>query len=108
MPKKNIVIPHKLTQEEALRRIKKGIEEGREKHADLVQQFNVTETWEWEGYTGTCIFSGKIAGKNFSVSGTITVESEQVKITADVPWVAMPFKKKFENMLKEEMEELLA
>ncbi len=89
-----MVVPHKLPQDEALRRIKTLL--GGEKISNLHEQ--------WDGNTGTFSFSTM----GFSVSGTLKVKSSKVELSANLPFAATFFKGKIESTIRERAESILA
>lgn len=99
MPKFNIVIPHQLSQEEAMNRIQKLFD--RIKHETPDKISDVKEEWT----KNSCMVS--FTAMSFKFSGKITVESTQVKLDADLPILVMPFKSKIEETIRKEATELL-
>ena len=100
MPKLSIVVPHQLTEAEALSRIQGLL-------ADMKRQYATyfTDLQEsWSGNEGR--FSVKAMG--FNVSGTVAVEPSRVEINADLPFAATPFKGRIEQVIREQTERLLA
>lgn len=99
MPNITMVVPHQLTQEEALTRIKEMIAriiaENPDKINDLYEQ--------WNGYSGEFSF----IAQSFLFSGKIMVEPTQVNLEAELPLMAMLFKAKIEEMIRQEAEKLL-
>ena len=63
MPSIKVAVPHKLTQDEALRRIKKAIAEAKKQNSDKVSELKES----WDGYEGE--FSGAAMG--YDVGGGI-------------------------------------
>jgi hypothetical protein len=100
MPTIRVSVPHKLTQDEALKRIKKTIAEAKKKNSDKVSE--LTETWD--GYEGE--FSGSAMG--YDVGGGIAIEPGQVVVTGKLPFIAIPFKGKIESGIEGMLKHLLA
>ena len=100
MPSIKVAVPHKLTQEEALRRIKKAIEDTKKQNADKVG--DLAESWD--GYTGN--FSGATLGQ--SLSGSVSVEPGEVIVEAKVPLMFIAFKGKLEGAARDMLTRLLA
>lgn len=100
MPKLNMVIEHNLSRGEALNRIKSLLQDLKREHSDKIS--NLKE--EWNGFSGKFSFKAK----GFSVSGTITVKISQVELVANLPFAAMFFKGKIEEIIRERATELLA
>ena len=100
MPKLNMAVSHRLTQDEAVFRIKALLGEVKKEHADKIS--NLRE--EWNGNTGTFSFSAM----GFSVSGTLIVKPSEVELSGSLPFAASFFKGKIESTLRERAETLLA
>ena len=99
MPKINMTIVHKLSQDEALIRIKGLLGEVKTEFGDKVS--NLKE--DWNGYTGTFNFSAM----GFKVSGVLTVHESRVDLAGNLPFAALPFKGKIETTIRERAEKLL-
>lgn len=100
MPKINLSVPHRLSQEEAKKRITNLIADSRARFADKVS--NVSESWN--GYVDTFSFDAMGA----SVSGKLDVQPSQVLIEVNLPWLAMAFKSRIESELATHARQLLA
>ena len=100
MAKLNMIFPHELSQEEALKRAHGLLEQVKNDFADQVT--NLTEKWE----ENICRFSFSVKG--FSISGTLTVKPSEVELSGDLPWLASLFKEKIESVIREEAEKVLA
>ena len=100
MPILSVTVPHKLPQDEALKRIKKAIADAKKQNSQQVENF----TENWDGYIGN--FSGK--AMKHSVSGTLAVKPDEVIVGANLPFIATPFKGKIESMVQQMLERLLA
>lgn len=100
MPSINMSIPHKLTQEEAKRRIQELLPKMKADYADQIKDLHE----EWNGNTG--IFSFAIMG--FSVSGSLTVSESSVDLDGDLPFAATFFKGKIKSVIQEKAQEILA
>ena len=99
MPKLNMVVPHGLTQDEAVRRIKNLLDDMKTQFADKVSDLHE----EWDGNIGKFNFSAM----GFPVSGTLTVKTSQVEISGNLPFAAMFFKGKIESTIRDRAETLL-
>jgi hypothetical protein len=95
-----VVVPHQLTQDEALARIKGLIDRLKERHGDQVTDLHEA----WDGYTGA--FSGKSRGMR--ISGTIAVRPHDVEVSGQVPLLASAFKGQIEQRIRDGAAELLA
>jgi putative polyhydroxyalkanoic acid system protein len=100
VPKMTVVVPHHLTQDEALARIKGLIERLKQQHGGEVSDLREN----WNGYVGT--FSGKSRG--MSLSGTIAVRPHDVEVSGQLPLLASAFKGQIEQRIRAGAAELLA
>jgi hypothetical protein len=100
MAKLNMKFPHQLSQDEALKRTHRLLDQMKNQFADQVS--NLSEKWE----QNTCKFSFSVKG--FSVSGTLTAKPFEVELSGDLPWAAALFKGKIESTIRERAETLLA
>lgn len=99
MPKINMAVPHSLTEDEAVRRIKTLLIDVKTQFADKIGDLHE----EWDGAMGTFNFSAM----GFPVSGTLSVKKSQVDISGNLPFAAMLFKGKIESTIKDRAEKLL-
>lgn len=99
MAKINIVVDHKLTKDEALKRIKKLLKEVKEEHGDKISDLKES----WKGNKGTFSFSAM----KYDISGTLEVTDKNVELDGDVPWSLGLFKGKIEKMIRDRAEGLL-
>lgn len=99
MPKLNMAMPHKLSQDEALRRIKTFLGEVKAQFADKIGDLRE----QWNENTGTFSFSAM----GFSVSGTLTVKGSEVELSGDLPFAAAFFRGKIESTIRKRAESLL-
>lgn len=93
-------IPHKLSQEEALGRIKSLLH--KLKHDQKERISNVKE--EWTHDTGHFHFTAM----GFDLSGVIKVHNGGVDISAKVPMAVYLFRNKIKHVIEEKAHELLA
>ncbi|BCS54423.1 polyhydroxyalkanoic acid system family protein [Geobacter sp. SVR] len=100
MPKLKMAVPHSLTQDEAIKRIKVLLDDTKKEFAHKISALHE----EWDGNTGRFNFSAM----GFSVSGTLTVKTSQVDISGNFPLAAMLFKRKIESTIRHCAETLLA
>lgn len=96
----NFDIPHNLSQEQALERIKKLLSEAKKNYGDQIN--NLQETWE--GNTGHFSFTAK----GFDLSGSLTVLPNTIQLRGDVPFAVSLFKGRIEKMIQETAGKLLA
>jgi hypothetical protein len=99
MPNLNMTIAHQLSQDEALMRIKAMLTKIKTANPDKINE--VKEIWS--GYSGEFSFMVQ----SFLFSGKITVEPNQVRLEAELPYIAMLFKPKIEETIRQEAEKLL-
>jgi putative polyhydroxyalkanoate system protein len=100
MPSLEMSIPHKLTREEARRRIQELLPKMKNDYGDQIK--NLQE--EWNGDTGS--FSFSVMG--FAVSGTLTVNDSSVDLDGNLPFAAAFFKGKIKSVIEEKAQEVLA
>ncbi|MCX6813160.1 MAG: polyhydroxyalkanoic acid system family protein [Candidatus Azambacteria bacterium] len=100
MAKLNMAVSHRLTQDEAVTRVKTLLGEVKNQFADKISDLRE----EWNGNTGKFSFSAM----GFSVSGTLTVKSSEVELSGTLPFAASFFKGKIESTIRERAQALLA
>lgn len=103
MPKLHKIIHHALGQEEAIGRIKQRREEAKTEHADEIKQIGLKEQLEWQG--NICKIEASAMG--FAGSGEIVVNDSTVEITLNLPWIALPFRGRIEQLIIEGTEKIL-
>lgn len=96
----NINIPHKLSNDEALSRIKTLLTKLKTEQKDVVS--NVRE--EWNGNKGNFAFTAK----GFDVEGVITVNEGMVDIDAKLPFALSLFKGAISKFIKDKAQDLLS
>jgi hypothetical protein len=100
MPSLDLTIPHKLTQEEALKRIKRLLTEAKRDHSDKIDKLEE----HWEGNKGTFSFSAK----GYDVSGELIVHPNSIELNSKVPFAVSLFKGTISSMITKKANELLA
>lgn len=100
MAKINMVIPHQISQEDALRRIQALLGEVRDQFSEKIG--NLHE--EWTGNMGE--FSFEAMG--YPVAGTLNVGVFDIKLSSEIPFAVSLFKGKIETIIKERAKTLLA
>jgi len=100
MARFNMTLPHTLTQEEALRRIRGEIERLKTQYADKIGSLREG----WNNHT----YSFEVMAMGFKIPGAMIVRPFQVEIQADLPWLAMGIKGRIEATIRERMGSLLA
>jgi Putative polyhydroxyalkanoic acid system protein (PHA_gran_rgn) len=96
----NITVPHQLSQDEALRRIRQYIEQAKMQYSDKITGFQE----DWNGHVGAF----KVSASGFSGSGNIIVNPSEVSIQSSLPLLAMAFKGRIEAFVQETLMRLLA
>ena len=96
----NLNIPHKLSKEEALTRIKGLLSNLKEEQKNLVS--DVQENWQ--DNKGNFSFKAK----GFSLAGNIEVNDAAVLINSDLPFAVSFFKGAIGDMITKKTKELLA
>lgn len=100
MPKMSVVVPHQLTQDEAMGRIRRLLGEVKTDYGDKVTDLKES----WSGNRGE--FGFKAMG--FAVSGTLDVKPGEVALNGNLPFAALPFKSKIETTIRDRATQLLA
>jgi len=100
MPSLNMSIPHKLTQQEALQRIRALLPEMKSDFADKIKDLNE----EWNGNTGTFSFTAM----GFAVSGILTVNESTVDLDGNLPFAASFFKGTIKSVIEQKAKQVLA
>jgi Putative polyhydroxyalkanoic acid system protein (PHA_gran_rgn) len=100
MPDLNISIPHQLSQDEALRRLKSAIADAKKQHGDKIDDLQES----WSGYSGTL----KVAVMGQKLAVVLTVNPSDVTVQSALPMIAMMFRGKIEAAIRQEGTKLLA
>jgi Putative polyhydroxyalkanoic acid system protein (PHA_gran_rgn) len=100
MPSLDISIPHQLSQDEALNRIKRLLSEAKRDHGDKITELQES----WDGNTGTFSFSAK----GYDVSGSLEVHPNTIELRSKVPFAVSLFKGVITSMITQKAKELLA
>src|SRR5258706_14041603 len=100
MPKLNLTIPHRLPQDEALKRIQGLLKNMRARFADKIGDLHE----EWTDNVGRFSFSAM----GMPVSGTLTVHPSAVGISGDLPFLAALYKDKNQSAIRGQAGTLLA
>jgi len=100
MPGMKIVVPHTLTVEEAMARIRNLLAGIKRDYGDRVSDLEE----RWTGDRGEFAFRAM----GFAVSGTLHVRSGEVELDGQYPWAAAPFKGKIESMIRDRATQLLS
>ena len=100
MPKLNVVVPHRLSQDEAKARIQNLLTDLKTQYAGRFEDLQES----WSDHEGR--FSVRAMG--FKVSGTLAIRPSDVELSGDLPLAATPFKGRIEEVIRERAERLLA
>ena len=95
-----VSVPHQLSQEEALDRIKSLVEDLKAQYGNQVS--NVSENW----HDNSCDFSLKM--KMFKISGTMEVNDSTAEIRGSMPPGTGRFEGKAKALIEERAKKLLA
>ena len=100
MARLDMSIPHHLSQEDAMNRIKRLLETVKSEHSDKISGLRE----EWTDNVGTF----NLSAMGFTVSGTIAVTPNEVQLSGELPFAASFFKSRIETTIRERAAELLA
>ena len=100
MPSLDLSIPHQLSQEEALNRIKQLWSDTKRDHSGMISDLKEN----WEGNKGTFSFNAK----GYDISGNLEVQPHSIEIRSQVPFAVSLFKGMIANMVQQKAKELLA
>ena len=99
MPSIQVTVHHKLTEHEAMSRIKNLVTQLKHEHGDKVS--NMTEEWHLKSSKFSFTFHG------FDLSGTIDLHPGTVEIHGKLPLAVSLFRGKIKDVIKEKAKELL-
>ncbi|MGA2678328.1 MAG: polyhydroxyalkanoic acid system family protein [Sedimentisphaerales bacterium] len=99
MPTFNVLVPHELPQDEAMKRVKKALADLKTQFADKIKDL----CEDWNG--NACEFH--LSAMGFSGSGTMIVKPLAVEISGNLPFLAFPFKSKIESTIRERLKQIL-
>lgn len=99
MPNLYVTVPHRLSQEDALRRIRTLLGEIQVKFAGKISDLHE----QWNGNSGTFNFSAM----GFLISGTLAVKGSRVEFSYNLPLAATFFRGKLESVIRERARALL-
>jgi hypothetical protein len=101
MPNLALSLPNSLGQQQAAEKLKWFLSKLKERHQDKVS--NLEETWVDDHHLN---YSFSTYG--FNIKGDMAVESDAVKLNANLPFAAMMFKGKIEQAIRDELTRLLS
>jgi hypothetical protein len=100
MPDLIVSVSHRLSQDEALRRIQAAVAQAKAQFSDKINELHVG----WNGYFGAF----KISAQNQEVSGTVAVNPSDVTLETTLPFLATFFKTTIESRMRDELTRILA
>ena len=100
MPNLDVSVGHRLSQDEALRRIRAVIAQAKTQYSDEIDDLHES----WDGYAGDF----KVSAQNQQVSGTVTVNPTDVTVQMTLPFIALVFKSMIESGIRDELTRILA
>jgi hypothetical protein len=100
MPNLIVSASHRLSQDEALRRIQTAVAQAKSQHSDKIEDLREG----WNGYVGAF----QISAQNQQASGTVMVNPSNVTVQITLPSLALVFKPMIESRMREELMRILA
>jgi hypothetical protein len=100
MPKLTVTVPHALSEDQAVERLKDRFGDLRCRFGDRVADFEE----QWDSNT----LSYRFTTHGVKVQGTVAAADSNVTVTAELPLLAMPLKRTIENQIRGELEKILA
>ena len=100
MPNLTVSVSHQLSQNEALRRIKRAVAQAKKQYSEKIDQLSES----WEDYVGTFIASAM----KQKASGTVNVKPTDVTVEIALPFFASVFKPKIESGIRDALTRILA
>jgi hypothetical protein len=99
MPDLIVSVSHRLSQDEALRRIQAAVAQAKAQFSDKINELHEG----WNGYVGTF----QIFAQNQEMSGTVAVNPSDVTVEATLPFLATFFKTTIESRMRDELKRIL-
>ena len=98
----SLIVPvsHRLSQDEALRRIQAAVAQARAQYSDKIDDLQES----WNGYFGAF----QISALNQQVSGTVAVNPSDVTVRITLPFLLSVFKSRIEFGLRDVLTKILA
>ncbi len=100
MPAFNVEVPHSLSRDEAVDRLKGFVEKVRQQYKDQVS--SVSGNWNDN------VLDFAITAYGFSLSGKVAVEEQIARLTGQLPFAALAFRGKIEQSFASELKKALA
>jgi Putative polyhydroxyalkanoic acid system protein (PHA_gran_rgn) len=95
-----VSIPHNLTQDEAVSRIKNLLTETRNTHNDKISDLRE----DWNGYVGDFSFTAQ----GFDISGILTVTPSSVELKGKIPFALSLFKGQIAKIIYDQASKILS
>ena len=95
-----VAVPHNLSQEEALNRIRNMFTQMKQEHGDKIS--NLKE--EWNGNVGNFSFTAQ----GFDVAGTLTVNPSNVEFNGKIPFTLSLFKGAIVKTIEQQATKILS
>ena len=99
MPGLIVSIDHRLSQDEALRRIRATVAQARAEYADEIDELRES----WSGYVGAF----QLSAMSQQASGAVTVNPSDVTVQITLPFLALVFKSRIESGMRDELAKIL-
>jgi hypothetical protein len=100
LPDLIVSVSHRLSQDEALRRIQAAVAQAKTQYSDKIDDLGEG----WDGYVGTF----QISAQNQQASGTVMVNPSDVTVETTLPFLALVFKSRIEFGLRDVLTNILA
>jgi Putative polyhydroxyalkanoic acid system protein (PHA_gran_rgn) len=100
MPDLIVSVSHRLSQDEALRRIQATVAQARAQYADEIDDLQES----WNGSVGAF----QISAMSQQASGAVTVNPSDVTVQITLPFLALVFKSRIESGMRDELTKILA
>ena len=95
-----VAIPHNLSQEEALNRVKNMFTQMKNEHGDKIS--NLKE--QWNGNEGNFSFTAQ----GFDIAGTLTVNPSNVELKGEIPFALSLFKGAITKTIEQQATKMLS
>ena len=100
MPGLIVSVSHRLSQDEALRRIQAAVAQATTQYSDKIEDLR----GGWNGYVGAF----QISAQNQQGSGMVAVNPSDVTVQITLPFLALVFKSRIESGMRNELMKILA
>ena len=100
MPKFNVNVPHEIERAEAIEKLKSFMVDAKQNAP--VELKDVEESWD---DNGNLAFAFSAMG--FRIAGQMVTEGQEIAVSGDLPFAAMPFRGALENQLATKIREAI-